>query len=95
MPRFRETPVGVEPTCCCFAGSRLAVWLQRRMKSVLARNRTWSSTFAESRANPPHSEDNSLSIPTWSRTRTRTLGGSCAFRYTIGTEEPTAGFAPA
>ena len=28
--------------------------------SVLARSRTWSSTFAGSRANPPHSEDMSL-----------------------------------
>ena len=36
-----------------------------------------------------------FSIPTWSRTRTKTLGGSCAFRYTIGTQEPTTGFAPA
>ena len=25
--------------------------------SVLAKSRTWSSTFAGSRANPPHSED--------------------------------------
>ena len=31
----------------CFAGSCLTVWL-RRQRSVLARNRTWSTTFAES-----------------------------------------------
>ena len=31
--------------------------------SVLARSRTWSSTFAGSRANPPHSEDVSYSAP--------------------------------
>ena len=33
-------------------------------------------------------------IPTWSRTRTKTLGGSCAIHYTIGTQEPTTGLAP-
>ena len=49
--------MGVEPTWNCFAGSCRAVWLQRQKSSVLARNRTWSSTFAGSRANPPHSED--------------------------------------
>ena len=27
---WSETPVGVEPTRSCFAGSRRAVWLQRR-----------------------------------------------------------------
>ena len=53
---IQKTPVGVEPTSSCFAGSRRAVWLQRHA-SVLARNRTWSSTFAGSRANPAHSED--------------------------------------
>jgi hypothetical protein len=52
---FKETPVGVEPTQNRFAGGRLPVWLRRRFgfdsaKSVLARIRTWSSTFAESRA---------------------------------------------
>ena len=36
-----------------------------------------------------------VSIPTWSRTRTWTLGGSRAVRYTIGTQEPTTGLAPA
>jgi hypothetical protein len=35
------------------------------------------------------------STPTWIRTRTETLGGSCAVLYTIGTSEPTTGFAPA
>ena len=35
------------------------------------------------------------SIPTWNRTRTKTLGKSRAVRYTIGTQEPTTGFAPA
>ena len=29
---LKETPVGVEPTSSCFAGSRLAVWLQRHVK---------------------------------------------------------------
>ena len=47
--------MGVEPTQSRFAGGRLPVWLRRRFgfdsaKSVLARIRTWSSTFAESRA---------------------------------------------
>ena len=41
--------MGVEPTESCFAGSRRTLWL-RRLVSVLTRNRTWSSTFAESRA---------------------------------------------
>jgi hypothetical protein len=36
------------------------------------------------RCYPLHHRDVS-SIPTWSRTRTKTLGRSCAFRYTIGT----------
>ena len=31
--------------------------------SVLARSRTWSATFAGSRANPPHSEDDRYSAP--------------------------------
>ena len=82
--------------------------------SVLARNRTWSSTFAGSRANPAHPEDNLycstpprsrtpscgsedrrarhhtrranyFSIPTWTRTRAWTFGGSNAIHYTIGT----------
>jgi hypothetical protein len=40
------------------AAGRLAVWLQRHNSShVPARNRTWSSTFAGSCANPAHSED--------------------------------------
>ncbi len=30
---------------------------QKKAESVLARNRTWSSTFAESRAYPAHSKD--------------------------------------
>ena len=30
------------------------------------------------------------SVPTWNRTRTRTLGESRAFRYTIGTIHPRA-----
>ncbi len=43
------------------AAGRLAVWLQRRDGwNVLARSRTWSPTFAESCANPSHSEDVSL-----------------------------------
>ena len=36
-----------------------------------------------------------VSTPTWTRTRTKTLGGSRAVRYTTGTQEPTTGFAPA
>ena len=26
---LKETPVGIEPTSSCFAGSRLTIWLQR------------------------------------------------------------------
>jgi hypothetical protein len=40
----------------CFAGSRRTVWLQRQL-SVLARNRTWTATFAGLHANPAHPED--------------------------------------
>ncbi len=57
---MKKTPVRIELTENCFAGSRPAIEHQCRvveMKSVPARNRTWSSTFAGSRANPPHSKD--------------------------------------
>ncbi len=55
------------------AAGRLAIWLQRQVVSVLAGSRTWSSTFAGSRANPPHSEDVSSfsALP-----RNRTSSGS-------------------
>ena len=43
------------------AGCR-AVWLQRR-DSALARNRTWSSTFAGSRASPAHPKDSVVQQP--------------------------------
>ena len=49
---------------CGFADRRPAVRLRRSLLRpspeghVLARNRTWSSTFAESRARPSHPEDN-------------------------------------
>ena len=42
---------------------------------------------------PAHSQ--AMSTPAWNRTRTKTLGGSCAVRYTTGTKEPMTGFAPA
>ena len=48
------------PLESCFAGSRRTVWLQRHHFSVLARNRTWASTFAGSRAHPAHPEDVNL-----------------------------------
>src|SRR5262245_25941139 len=44
------------PLKSCFAGSRRTVWLQRHV-SVLARNRTWTSTFAGLHAHPAHPED--------------------------------------
>ena len=47
------------PLECCFAGSRRTVWLQRQ-SSVLARNRTWTSTFAGLHAHPAHPEDVNL-----------------------------------
>ena len=34
-----------------------------KLSSVFARSRTWSSTFAGSRANPPHYEDDCCSVP--------------------------------
>ena len=43
--------------------------------SVLARNRTWSTSFAGSRANPAHSEDNCLVSSAPPRSRT----SSCSF----------------
>jgi hypothetical protein len=48
-------------------------------------------------AYPAHHGPCCSSVPTWIRTRTKTLGESCAVRYTIGTffQEPTTGFAPA
>ena len=47
------------PLKSCFAGSRRTVWLQRQL-SVLARNRTWTSTFAGLHAHPAHPEDENL-----------------------------------
>ncbi len=44
-----KTPVGVEPTEDGFAGRRHAVWTPASL-SVPARNRTWSTSFAGSRA---------------------------------------------
>ena len=53
--------------------------------SIPTRNRTWSWTLRRLPCYPLHHRDHVVSIPTWSRTRTKTLGGSCAVRYTIGT----------
>jgi hypothetical protein len=48
--------------------------------SVLARSRTWSSTFAGSRANPPHSEDiTQSSAPPRNRTRAPCAAWSGSF----------------
>jgi hypothetical protein len=79
----KEAPVGVEPTSSCFAGSRRAVWLQRQVVSALARSRAWSSTFAGSRANPPHSEDVFLfSAPPRNRTSSGSFEDCHAIRHT-------------
>ena len=51
--------------------------------SVSTRNRTWIWTFGGSYAILCTIE--TISIPTWSRTRARALGEPCAIRYTIGT----------
>ena len=81
--RWESNPLNTADHRCPCPGSRRAVWLQRlslftaghsrpaaRNQSVLARSRTWPSTFAGSRANPPHSEDVFLfSAPPRSRTR--------------------------
>ena len=40
----------------------------RKFLSVLARSRTWSTTFAESRASPAHSKDELFSSPPRNRT---------------------------
>ncbi len=53
------------------------------LSSVLARSRTWSSTFAGSRANPPHSEDVFLfSAPPRNRTSSRSFEDCRAIRHT-------------
>ena len=50
-----------------------------------SRNRIWSDSFGRCHAvHHTHGLHFQRSIPTWSRTRTKTLGGSCAIRYTIG-----------
>src|SRR4051812_42574063 len=51
-----ETPVGIEPTS---TGLQPVAWPSGSsvVSSVPARSRTWPTTFAESRAVPPHSED--------------------------------------
>ena len=63
-------------------GAATPISLAARFQNVLARSRTWSTTFAGSRANPPHSEDvtlpnapprNRTSI-TWVQTRRLPLG---------------------
>lgn len=67
QPRLKKTPVGVEPTRAAqqaatlpssanvSAGVRLAMHPPSYHFSITARNRTWSSSFARSRANPAHS----------------------------------------
>ena len=51
--------------------------------SVLARSRTWSSTFAGSRANPPHSEDVfPFSAPPRNRTSSGSFEDCHAIRHT-------------
>jgi hypothetical protein len=79
-----------------FAGGCRAVWLQRRShvtashlgpaarhQNVLARSRTWSSTFAGSRANPPHSKDMFLlSAPPRNRTSSGSFEDCHAIRHT-------------
>ena len=54
-----------------------------KLSSVLARSRTWSSTFAGSRANPPHSEDVFLfSAPPRNRTSSGSFEDCHAIRHT-------------
>ena len=53
----KKTPVGVEPTWTGLQPVAVPSGSSVTLYSVLARSRTWSSTFAGSRANPPHSED--------------------------------------
>ena len=135
--RRRRESNPLRPGC-----NRLPRRLAPASLSVPARNRTWSTSFAGSRANPAHSKDvlfvstspgsrtpscgfedhravhhtrkaccrvarpgiepgptaseavmrsstltsQIVSTPTWNRTRTKTLGESCAVRYTIGTK---------
>ena len=71
--------MGVNPRQNRFAGGRRPVWLQRQVAfSVLARSRTWSSTFAGSRANPPHSEDAPLLLPIREPAEERGTGTFCS-----------------
>ena len=54
-----------------------------KSSSVLARSRTWSSTFAGSRANPPHSEDVfHFSAPPRNRTSSGSFEDCHAIRHT-------------
>ena len=87
---------GVEPR---LAGSKPAV-----LSITLARHLLISAARPGVEPGPTASEADMLSgtptghvvsTPAWTRTRTKTLGGSCAVRYTTGTQEPTTGFAPA
>ena len=62
--------------------------------STPPRNRTPSDRIEVCHA-VHHTRRACVSTPTWNRTRTKTLGGAYAIHYTIGTQEPTTGFAPA
>ena len=86
------------PLESCFADSRRTVWLQRH-QSVLARNRTWTSTFAGLHANPAHPEDVNLAaarrgveprlaVP---KTRSGTLAGRVSIPTWIWTRAATFG----
>lgn len=63
---LQETPVGVEPTSSCFAGSRRAVWLQRH--GFVRTNRTDEChSFSENSAHgchgtPPFKSHNRSSV---------------------------------
>ena len=89
--RWESNPLEPDQRCASVpAVGRLAIWLQRQVVSVLARSRAWSSTFARSRANPPHSEDES---PFSALPRNRTSSSSSedcrALRHTRRASVPT------
>ncbi len=67
-----ETPVGIEPTQSCFAGSRLTVWLQRQVIQCPRQESNLVFDLRRVACDPQHSEDILSSAPP----RNRTSSGS-------------------
>lgn len=72
------------------AAGRLAIWLQRPI-SVPARNRTWSTSFAGSRAIQYTSRTNAFSTPPRNRTPSRRFEVCDAVHHTRRASKPITG----